>query len=342
MVSSDARVTVMGAGSWGTALAHLLAGNGHRVTLWCLEEEVAEAVNGKHENPVYMPGVTLSDGITATTDMAGAVKQADDMLVWVVPSQFTGKVFGQIAKQLGAGVPIVSATKGIEESSLRLMTEVMAEWLPDGDGRLTVLSGPSFAKEVVHGMPTAVAVAGEDESVTSRVQALFASEQFRVYTNSDPVGTQLGGALKNVVALAAGAVEGLGLGYNTQAVLITRGLTEITRLGLAMGAQASTFSGLAGVGDLVLTCTGGLSRNRQVGIALGQGKSLEQILSEMNMVAEGVKTTAGAHKLAARMGVDMPIVEQVHRVLFEGVSPGDALADLMARPQKSENEMLAE
>jgi len=218
---------------------------------------------------------------------------------------------------------------------------VFEELLGDGGrDRIGVLSGPSFAKEVVAGAPTGVAAAAWNPVVGERAQALFGSRVFRVYTNNDPIGTQVGGALKNVVAIAAGAVEGLGLGYNTQAVLITRGLSEIARLGVAMGGQAATFAGLSGIGDLVLTCTGGLSRNRQVGIALGQGQKLEHVLAQMEMVAEGVKTTAGAHKVARELGVDMPIVEQVHRALFEGVTATEALDALMSRPQCPEDELV--
>jgi glycerol-3-phosphate dehydrogenase (NAD(P)+) len=336
-MTRGARLTVMGAGSWGTALAHVLARNGHAVTLWCRETEVAEGINARRRNPLFLSDVDLPGGIVATADLAAAAATPCDLLVWVVPSQFTRRVLTEAAPHLGPDVAVVSATKGIEVDTLRLVTEVFEDVLgPSAAGRLAALSGPSFAREVVAGMPTAVAAGSASPELAHRVQGIFGSETFRVYTNRDPVGTQIGGALKNVVAIAAGAAEGLGLGHNTRAVIITRGLAEIRRLGLAMGALAPTFAGLAGLGDLVLTCTGGLSRNRQVGVALGQGKRLPDILSGMGEVAEGVKTTAAAHRLAQRHGVAMPIVEQVHRTLFEGATVKEAMENLMARPQKPE------
>jgi glycerol-3-phosphate dehydrogenase (NAD(P)+) len=339
---SGAHITVMGSGSWGTALAHRLADNGHKVTLWSHRKEVAEAINRDRQNPHYLKGVQLPKGLTATADLQAAVSAAKEMLLWVVPSHVTAEVFAQVVPHLAPGVPVISATKGIEVDSLRFMTDVFADCLGGDDGRLGVLSGPSFADEVAAGVPTAVAVASKNPQVGKSVQELFGHSTFRVYTNSDPVGTQLGGALKNVVAIAAGAVQGLGLGHNTQAVLITRGLAEISRLGQAMGADPGTLSGLAGMGDLVLTCTGGLSRNRQVGIALGQGKSLKEILGSMQMVAEGVKTTAAAHRLALKEQVEMPIVAHVHKVLFEGDTPAQAVAALMGRPQRSEEELFGQ
>jgi glycerol-3-phosphate dehydrogenase (NAD(P)+) len=339
-VTGPARVTVAGAGSWGTALAMLLAANGHRVTLWCREPEVAEGIARKHHNPLYLPDVDLPESLAATGDLAEAMGAARDLLVWVVPSQFTRAVLEQARPHLGPEVPVVSASKGIEVSTLKLLSEVFAELLGEGTAeRFAVLSGPSFAKEVARGMPTAVAAGGTNPEVGRTAQRLFGCDRFRVYTNHDPVGTQVGGALKNVVAIAAGAVEGLGLGHNTQAVLVTRGLAEMTRLGVALGADPRTFAGLAGLGDLVLTCTGDLSRNRGVGVALGQGRTLEDFLGTTGQVAEGVKTTAAAHELAARLGVEMPIVAQVYRVLFEGASPKDALSHLMARPQKAEEDV---
>jgi len=336
-MTRGARVTVMGAGSWGTALAHVLARGGHAVTLWCRELEVAEGINARRRNPLFLTDVDLPEGITATPDLAQAAATPSDLLVWVVPSQFTRAVLAEAATHLAPDVGVTIATKGIEVESLRLMTEVFEDVLgADAGERLSVLSGPSFAREVVAGMPTAVAAGSASPVVSHHVQGLFGSETFRVYTNRDPVGTQICGALKNVVAIAAGAAEGLGLGHNTRAVIITRGLAEIRRLGLALGAEAPTFSGLAGLGDLVLTCTGGLSRNRSVGMALGQGKRLPDILSGMGEVAEGVKTTAAAHRLARNHGVGMPIVEQVHRTLFEGATVKEAMENLMARPQKPE------
>jgi glycerol-3-phosphate dehydrogenase (NAD(P)+) len=336
-MTRGARVTVMGAGSWGTALAHVLARNGHAVTLWCNEPEVAEGINARRRNPLFLSEVDLPDGISATADLPAAAGAPSDLLVWVVPSQFTRRVLEAAAGHLAPDVPVAIATKGVEVETLHLMTQVFEDVLgPDTTGRLAVLSGPSFAREVVAGMPTAVAAGSTAPALAHRVQGTFGSETFRVYTNRDPVGTQVGGALKNVVAIAAGAVEGLGLGHNTRAVIVTRGLAEIRRLGLALGAEAPTFAGLAGLGDLVLTCTGGLSRNRRVGVALGQGKRLDDILAGTGEVAEGVKTTAAAHQLARRHGVDMPIVEQVHRTLFEGATAKEAMEYLMSRPQKPE------
>lgn len=337
-MTRGAGVTVMGAGSWGTALAHVLARNGHAVTLWCHEAEVADGINARRRNPLFLSDVDLPEGIAATADLGRAAATPCDLLVWVVPSQFTRRVLTAAAPHLAPDLPVTIATKGVEVETLHLMTQVFEDvWGTDAAaGRLAVLSGPSFAREVVAGMPTAVAAGSTAPALAHRVQGTFGSETFRVYTNRDPVGTQVGGALKNVVAIAAGAVEGLGLGHNTRAVIITRGLAEIRRLGLALGAEAPTFSGLAGLGDLVLTCTGGLSRNRRVGVALGQGKRLPDILAGMGEVAEGVKTTAAVHQLARRHGVDMPIVEQVHRTLFEGATPREAMEYLMSRPQKPE------
>lgn len=340
-MTDGARITVVGAGSWGTALAHLLARNGHHVTLWCRETEVAEGIRARRRNPLYLSDVDLPPRLSATNDLADAVAAAADLLVWVVPTQFSRAVLAQALPNLAPGLPVVSATKGIEVASLKLMTDVMGDLMgSEAGGRLAVLSGPSFAREVVQGMPTAVAVAALSPQVGAKVQALFGADTFRVYTNHDPVGTQVGGALKNVVAIAAGAVEGLGLGHDTRAVLVTRGLAEIRRLGVALGANPQTFAGLSGLGDLVLTCTGELSRNRQVGVGLGQGKQLADILAGMGMVAEGVKTTAAAHQLAGREGVEMPIVAEVHRVLFEGATARDAVHALMARPQKTEEDFV--
>ncbi len=337
---TDRRITVVGAGSWGTALADLLARNGHQVRLWTLHQQVADGIAATGKNPHYLTGTPLSERLTATTDLHEAVSFARDMLLWVVPSHATREVLQRAAPALGDSVPVVSATKGIEVDTLCLMTDILAELL-GGDSardRLAVLSGPSFAQEVADQMPTAVVASASNPAMSQVVQTLFANSHFRVYDNQDPIGTQIGGALKNVVALAAGACQGLQLGHNTQAVLITRGLAEITRLGLAMGANPATFAGLSGMGDLVLTCTGGLSRNRQVGIALGQGQTLEDILDAMNMVAEGVKTTAAAYQLANKHGIEMPLVTQIHHTLFDGLPPQQALKNLMGRPQRAESD----
>ncbi len=264
------------------------------------------------------------------------VAAGKEMLVLVPPSQVMRQVMRQVTSHIAPETLLVSASKGIENDSLLLMSEVLGEVLPTLAGQTAFLSGPSFAREVAAGMPTAVAVAARNPEVASRVQEVCSTATFRVYTNEDVIGVEMAGALKNIIALAAGVADGLGFGYNTRAALITRGLAEITRLGVAKGADAATFAGLAGIGDLVLTCTGDLSRNRSVGMALGRGKSLEEILSGMTMVAEGVKTTLSAYQLASRLGVEIPITEQMYGILYEGKSARQAVADLMLRELKAE------
>jgi glycerol-3-phosphate dehydrogenase (NAD(P)+) len=334
-LSEAIRAAVVGAGSWGTALAALLAQRGHEVVLWSWEEEVAVAVNRDHANP-YLAGVALPPALGATRDLRSAVSDAT-LVVSVSPSQFVGRVMAEAAPFLRDDAVVVSASKGLELDTLRRMDQVLAALLPPAAmARFCVLSGPSFAIEVANQAPTAVVVASGDAEAARAVQRLFQTASFRVYTNADVVGVELAGALKNVIALAAGVTAGLGYGHNTQAALITRGLAEITRLGVAMGAQRSTFSGLAGMGDLVLTCTGSLSRNRTVGFRLGRGETLDAILSDMKAVAEGVKTARAAHALAAREGVEMPIAEQVHAIVHEGRDPAEALRTLMARDPKPE------
>lgn len=333
---SGTAVTVVGAGSWGTALAALLAKRGHRVTLWCFEEEVAAAIWSSGVNEVYLPDVRLPDALRASDDLEAAVSDAE-VVVSVSPSQFVRSVMAGAASHLRSDAVVVSASKGIETRSLKRMDEVLTEVLGPGLAeRFAVLSGPSFAAEVVREQPTAVVAASQTREVAGRVQALFQSPAFRVYTNRDVVGVELGGTLKNVIALAAGIAAGLGFGHNARAALITRGLAEITRLGVGLGAQPSTFAGLAGMGDLILTCTGELSRNRTVGLRLGQGETLEAVLGKMHQVAEGVQTTQATHELARAHDVDMPITEEVFRILVEGKAPRDAFEDLMARDAKSE------
>jgi glycerol-3-phosphate dehydrogenase (NAD(P)+) len=330
------RVAVVGAGSWGTSLAALLAKNGHEVVLWALEPDVVEQITEAHENQRFLPGIRLPDTLRATGDLADAFSRAE-IAVNVVPAQFAGRVMAEAAPHVGEGCQLVSASKGIETATLRRMDEVLSDAL--GEKRMkgfTVLSGPSFALEVAHEAPTAVVAASVDPAAAARVQRLFQNRYFRVYTNSDVVGVELAGALKNVIALAAGMSSGLGLGHNTLAALITRGLAEMARLGQAMGAQPATFAGLAGVGDLVLTCTGELSRNRTVGMRLGRGESLASILKEMSAVAEGVKTAQAAHDLAAREGVEMPITSEVRTILVDGRDPREALWSLMQRGPKPE------
>ena len=328
-------VGVVGAGSWGTALAAVLAGNGHDVRLWSFEPHVVEGIAGRGENP-YLPGVQLPGNLRATASLEEAVGGAR-VVVSVSPSQFVRGVMQGAREHLAPDAIVVSASKGIETSTLERMDEVLRDVLgEDLAGRFAVLSGPSFAAEVARGAPTAVVAASSSEEVARAVQALFQNHFFRVYTNNDVIGVELGGALKNVIALAAGVTSGLGFGHNTLAAVITRGLAEITRLGVALGAQRTTFAGLAGVGDLVLTCTGELSRNRTVGYRLGRGENLPAILGEMHAVAEGVKTAQAVHDLARRHGVEMPISEEVHAMLVEGKSPEDALRSLMSRDPKPE------
>jgi glycerol-3-phosphate dehydrogenase (NAD(P)+) len=329
-------IAVVGAGSWGTALALLLARKGHDVRLWSYEDDVAEAVNARRENTVYLPGVPLPARLVATTDIAETVSGAP-VVVSVSPSQHVARVMSGAAEHLDPATLVVSASKGIETTSLRTMAEVLEHAIPGPlSHSASFLSGPIFAAEVAREVPTAVAVASADADAARRVQELFQTAYFRVYTVPDVTGVELGGALKNVIAIASGMAVGLGLGHNTQAALITRGLAEIARLGTALGADPLTFSGLAGMGDLILTCTGGLSRNRGVGVELGKGRPLPEILGEMRMVAEGVDTTRSAHRLAAREGIEMPIVQEVHAVLFEGRSPKEAMRNLMLRDPKPE------
>jgi glycerol-3-phosphate dehydrogenase (NAD(P)+) len=331
------RVTVLGGGAWGTALASVLGKNGHPVTLWAREEEVVEGILRDRVNPLFLPDVVLPGGIDPTTDLHGAVRGAD-VVVNVVPSQFVRTVWEEIAGEVHSSAIVVSASKGIETRTLKRMDQVLGELLDPGlMRRFTVVSGPSFALEVGQGAPTLVVAASSDLSAAEAVQAMFQNRFFRVYTNPDVVGVELGGALKNVIAVGAGVAAGLGYGHNTMAALITRGLAEMTRLGIAMGARRETFAGLAGMGDLVLTCTGELSRNRTVGFRLGQGESLDSILGPMRTVAEGVKTVQAVQVLARQHDVEMPIATEVHAMLMEGRPPREALDNLMSRAPKPED-----
>ena len=329
-------IGVIGAGAWGTALARHLAEKGLTVTLWAYEQEVVEAIHSKRENSLYLPSVPLPTTLTATNSLAEAVHSVDS-LVFAVPSHAARAVLQQIQPLLHKAVSLVSATKGIEEESLKLMTQVMDDILPpDMRSRILVLSGPSFATEVSRGQPTALCLAGSHVESVKNMQHLFMAPTFRVYGDDDVIGVQLGGALKNVMALAAGVVDGLGLGANARAALITRGLAEMIRLGVAMGADPRTFYGLSGVGDLVLTCTGTLSRNHSVGMRLGKGERLEAILDSMHAVAEGVRTAKAALGLARRYQVEMPIVSEINDVLFADKSCRQAVGDLMERGAKEE------
>ncbi len=335
-MTQPVRVGVIGAGAWGTALAWLLGTKGVPVTLWAYEAEVVESITSARTNALFLPEVELPRTIRATASLKETAASADVLLL-VTPSHVLRPVMEQLKPVLSAAIPLVLATKGIEEGTLLLATQVVGEVLGATSRRpVTVLSGPSFAVEVCQGHPTAVVLAGDDAALVKHLQDLFMTPTFRVYAGDDVIGVQLGGALKNVIAVAAGVVDGLGLGANTRAALITRGLAETIRLGLAMGASPQTFYGLSGVGDLVLTCTGTQSRNYRVGVRLGRGESLESILKESRTVAEGVRTAAAARGLAERHHVDMPIAQAISDVLFNGLSPREAVRRLMERAAKEE------
>jgi glycerol-3-phosphate dehydrogenase (NAD(P)+) len=326
-------IGVLGAGSWGTTLANLLARKGHVVRLWAYETEVVESINRDHRNAVFLPDMALAVELKAFADPVAAVK-GTDLVLSVIPSHAVRSVVSRLRGSIPRGMLVVSATKGIEPTSLELMSRVLETTLDSP--RVTVLSGPSFAEEVCQDQPTAVVAAAADLATAGEVQQVFATSRFRVYSNQDVVGVELGGALKNVIAIAAGILEGLGLGNNPRAALVTRGLAEMTRLGVAMGADPLTFAGLAGMGDLILTTTGALSRNRALGIALAKGESLESYTAAHRTVAEGVNTAKAATLLARKHGVELPITEQVCAVLFEGKPPKQGVTDLMERTLKPE------
>jgi len=330
------RAAVLGAGAWGTALAKVLSDKGERVALWTHHPELAEQISETHQNARYLPGVSLSPDLTVTADLELAMADAT-LVVLAVPSHALREVVTRAQGGLPPSASIVSATKGIENESLMLMREVIIEVAgADIDRRLAVLSGPSFAHEVAVGLPTAVVVASASAEVARAAQERCAGDRLRVYTSDDPVGVELGGALKNVIAIAAGACDGLGYGHNSRAALITRGLAEMVRLSVAKGGNALTLAGLAGLGDLVLTCTGELSRNRTVGVEMGRGRRLPDVLARLGHVAEGVRTTKSAYDLGRKFNVEMPITTEVYRALYEGKSPRQAVADLMARALRPE------
>jgi glycerol-3-phosphate dehydrogenase (NAD(P)+) len=330
------KIAVAGAGSWGTALANLLAVKGYIVDWWVFEPDLCLQLQEFRENAVFLPGITLSENLRPTNDLVQAVAGKDLVLV-VVPSHVVRAVTIQMAGHIEPHAILVSASKGIENDTLLTMDGVINEALGGiGDDRFAVLSGPSFAKEVARGLPTVVTVASKAFDCAQKVQHVFATPNFRVYTHDDVIGVELGGSVKNVIAIAAGMVDGMGLGLNTRAALITRGMTEIRRLGLAMGAHPRTFTGLAGIGDLVLTCTGDLSRNHTVGKKIGQGMKLKEVLADMRMVAEGVKTARSVYALSLRLGVEMPICHAIFHILHEDLAPKDALYQLMTRDLKSE------
>lgn len=332
----ELNVGVVGGGAWGTALAHLAAMNNHRVDLWVYESEVKEQITTTRYNQTFLPGIKLPDNLSATNDLSMVVGNKELVLV-VVPSHVMREVTAGMNAALGAETVVISASKGIENVTHLTMTGIMEETLQSvSSDKMGVLSGPSFANEVARKIPTAITVAAKNDSIAFFVQQALATPYFRVYTIDDVMGVELGGAVKNVIAIAAGALEGLGMGLNTRAALITRGQTEIRRLGLTMGAQPRTFTGLAGIGDLILTCTGATSRNHSVGKRIGQGHKLKDILADMKMVAEGVKTARSVYNLSRKLGVEMPICHAVYRVLYEDLNPREGLYTLMTRDLKVE------
>ncbi|MDT5159307.1 MAG: glycerol-3-phosphate dehydrogenase [Acidobacteriota bacterium] len=332
------RVAVIGAGGWGTALGIVAARAGREVCLWSRNEALVEEINVEHVNSAYLDGHVIPEGVLATSEPSEALRGAE-LVILAAPSHATRGVLQRLYGEFEPGATFVSATKGVEFETGKRMSEVLAEILGVSEAaRFVCLSGPSFAQEVAAGQPTAVVAACIDEDLSRRVQYALSAQNFRVYTNTDVTGTELGGASKNVMALAAGMVAGLKLGTNSVAALVTRGLAEMTRLALAEGARLETLMGLAGLGDLVLTCTGNLSRNRHVGEELGRGRALEDVLAGMREVAEGVRTARAIRLLATRRGVEMPITEEVHAVLYEGKSARAAVESLMSRPLKDEFE----
>lgn len=333
------RTAVIGAGSFGTCLAMQLGRLGHDVHLWDHRAERARATQTSRQSDQYLPGITLPDTVTVGSDLHAAV-DSRQLVVAVVPSSCMREVFAQVGDALQQNAIVCSAAKGVEAKTYKTMSQVLQDVLPERHhDRICALSGPSFAAEVAKDLPTAVVVAGHDEIATHRVASAFHGSKFRVYHSDDVLGVELGGALKNVMAIACGISDGMGLGLNARGAIITRGLAEITRIGVIKGANPMTFAGLAGMGDLVLTCTGDLSRNRRVGLALGQGKTLTQILDELGQVAEGVKTARSAWNMASRLDVDVPITEQIYRILYEDKPAAEAMTDLLSRRRKAERDV---
>ncbi|MGH9773449.1 MAG: NAD(P)H-dependent glycerol-3-phosphate dehydrogenase [Candidatus Acidiferrales bacterium] len=332
------KIAIIGAGSWGTALSIVLQRSraSHRISLWAFEREVVASIRARRINEMFLPGLEVPREIEITGELAEALAGAD-VVLGVMPSSHGRRLYTTMLPWLSPQMTIVSATKGLEPESLLRMTEVIAQVVARKfSPRIAAISGPSFAREAARGDPTAVVIASEDLEVAQEIQHEFSGPTFRLYSHTDVVGVELGGAVKNVIAIAAGVVEGLGFGHNTAAALITRGLAEMARLGAAMGARPETMAGLAGMGDLVLTCKGDLSRNRSVGIELGRGRKIDEILGGMKMVAEGVGTTAATRALARRLGIEMPITEQMYAVLYEGRAPREAIRELMERRLKQE------
>ena len=329
-----AKISIIGAGSWGTALARLLAVNGHDVVMWSIVEDEIRMLQENHEHLTKLPGVKLPDDIVFTTDMECAVK-GKDILVLAVPSPYTRSTSRTMAPYVSEGQIIVSVAKGIEESTLKVLADVIKEEIPQAD--VAVLCGPSHAEEVGRGIPTTVVAGAKTRKTAEYIQNVFMNKVFRFYTSPDMMGMELGGALKNVIALAAGIADGLGCGDNTKAALITRGIAEMSRLGVAMGGHIETFNGLTGIGDLIVTCASHHSRNRKAGYLIGQGKTMQEAMDEVKMVVEGVYSAKAAKILAEKYHIDMPIVEEVNQVLFEGKSAKEAMTDLMLRDKKIEH-----
>lgn len=331
-------IAVIGAGSWGTTLANLLAEKEEAVTLWVFEEDLCRILTEKRENDFFLPGIRLAESLRFTHSLEEALTGREAILC-VLPSHAVRNIFLQGKPYLRKGALVISATKGLEDGTWQTPSQVLSEVLgPDLQAEMACLSGPSFAKEVSRRIPAAVAVAGSNPRAAQKAQDLLFRPYFRVYTNPDLLGVELGGAVKNVMAIAAGAADGLGFGHSSRAALITRGLAEMTRLGVSLGALRPTFFGLAGLGDLVLTCTGDLSRNRQVGLELGRGRSVKEILGGMRMVAEGVRTAKALWELSRRQKVEMPITEKVYQILYQGKDPREAVHELMSRHPRSEQE----
>lgn len=335
-VDQDLKIGVIGAGSWGTALANLLGCKGYPLDLWVFESDICRQIEKNRENKVFLPGITLSANVHPSNDLL-EVAAGKDLLLVVVPSHVMRETTRRLENIVGPETMVVSASKGIENKTHLTMSGVIRETLKRLDeDHLAVISGPSFAKEVARKAPTVVTAASRHLPTAERVQHVFATPYFRVYSNQDVIGVELGGAVKNVIAIAAGVIDGLGLGLNTRAALITRGLVEIQRLGERLGADQRTLAGIAGVGDLILTCTGDLSRNHTVGKKIGEGLKLEEILSEMRMVAEGVKTAKSVYNLSRKVGVEMPICHEMYHILYEDASPQEAVFRLMTRDLKQE------
>lgn len=326
-------IGVIGAGSWGTALALLLANNGHQVTVWSIMEDEIKMLKENHEHKEKLPGVSLPENIGFTTDLEEGVK-GKDLLVLAVPSPFTRSTSKMMKEYVAQGQLIVNVAKGIEENTMKTLSEIIEEEIPQAT--VCVLSGPSHAEEVGRGLPTTCVIGAKEEATATYIQEIFMNKVFRVYTSDDILGIELGGALKNVIALAAGVADGLGYGDNIKAALITRGISEISRLGVAMGGRKETFGGLTGIGDLIVTCASMHSRNRRAGILIGQGYTMEEAMAEVKMVVEGVHSAKAALQLAEKFQVELPIIEQVYAVLFQGASPKNAVDVLMCREKKSE------